>query len=77
MVARAQPGVKRPTFGYLKGNIATVLLLVIVCVQVALVWSFSSAYIIGNNRLTSLNIGLILLGLGISQHIYSVASRKS
>jgi quinol-cytochrome oxidoreductase complex cytochrome b subunit len=76
-VLARKPGVKRPTFGYLKGNIATLLLLVIVCVQVALVWAFSSAYIIGNNRLTSLNIGLILLGLGMAQHIYSVASRKS
>jgi quinol-cytochrome oxidoreductase complex cytochrome b subunit len=70
-------GIKRPTFGYLKGNIATALLLVIVCVQVVSVWAFSSAYIIGNNRLMSLNIGFILLGLGASQHIYVVASRKS
>jgi quinol-cytochrome oxidoreductase complex cytochrome b subunit len=70
-------GIKRSTFGYLKGNIATALLFVIVCVQITSVWAFSSAYIIGNNRLMSLNIGFILLGLGASQHIYVVASKKS
>lgn len=68
---------KRPTFEYLKGNIASALLIVIVCVQGALLWAFSSAYVSGNNRLMSLNIGFILLGLGMSQHIYAIASKKA
>jgi len=68
---------KRPNLVYLKGNIASALLIIIVCVQGALLWAFSSAYVSGNNRLMSLNIGLILLGLGMSQHIYALASKKA
>ncbi len=67
---------KSPNLVYLKGNIAGALLIIIVCVQGALLWGFSSAYVSGNNRLMSLNIGFILLGLGMSQHVYAVASKK-
>jgi quinol-cytochrome oxidoreductase complex cytochrome b subunit len=54
-------------------NMATVLLAGIVVVQLILFYAFANAFILGNNKLVSLNIGLILMGLGMSQHIYAVA----
>ncbi|MCW3992366.1 MAG: hypothetical protein NWE79_06635, partial [Candidatus Bathyarchaeota archaeon] len=66
---------KRGERRYLTPNIATALLLAIVGVQVVLVWAFANAYVMGNSRLVALDIGLILLGLGMSQHIYATASK--
>ncbi len=68
---------RRPPQKYLSGNLPTVLLLAIVGVQAILVWAFTSAYIQGNLELASIDIGLILLGLGMAQHVYSVASQPS
>jgi ubiquinol-cytochrome c reductase cytochrome b subunit len=56
-------------------NTATGLLAVIVLVQVILFYAFANAFILGNNKLVSLNIGLILMGLGMSQHVYAIAAK--
>jgi quinol-cytochrome oxidoreductase complex cytochrome b subunit len=61
---------------YLTPNVATALLLAIVGVQAVLVWAFANAYVLGDTRLVSFDIGLILLGLGMSQHIYATASKQ-
>jgi hypothetical protein len=31
----------------------------------------------GNSKLVSLNIGLILMGLGMSQHVYAIAKHPT
>ena len=54
-------------------NTATGILVVIVLVQVVLFYAFANAFIMGNSKLVSLNIGLILMGLGMSQHVYAIA----
>ncbi len=46
-------------------------------VQAVLLWAFASAYIHGNIELASINLGLMLLGLGIAQHVYAVASQPA
>lgn len=68
---------KKKTDDYLSMNTATVLIAVIVVVQLVLLYAFANAYIMGNNKLVSLNIGLILFGLGISQHVYAIASKTT
>ena len=75
MLNRRVKSPKRGEERYLTPNIATALLLAIVGVQVVLVWAFANAYIMRNSRLLSLDLGLILLGLGMSQHIYATASK--
>jgi NADH:ubiquinone oxidoreductase subunit 6 (subunit J) len=66
---------RRKEMQYISQNLATGLLIAITGVQLVLVWAFANAYVMGNNRLVSLNIGLILLGLGISQHVYGTATK--
>jgi quinol-cytochrome oxidoreductase complex cytochrome b subunit len=66
---------RRKEMQYISQNLATGLLIAITIVQLVLVWAFANAYVMGNNRLVSLNIGLILLGLGISQHVYGTATK--
>jgi quinol-cytochrome oxidoreductase complex cytochrome b subunit len=68
-----RPRSRKKEIQYLSPNLATGLLLAITVVQLVLVWAFANAFIMGNNRLVSLNIGLILLGLGISQHVYAAS----
>jgi hypothetical protein len=75
MLNRRVKSPKRGEERYLTPNIATALLLAIVGVQLVLVWAFANAYIMRNSRLLSLDLGLILLGLGMSQHIYATASK--
>jgi quinol-cytochrome oxidoreductase complex cytochrome b subunit len=58
-------------------NTATGILVVIVLVQVVLFYAFANAFIMGNSKLVSLNIGLILMGLGMSQHVYAIAKHPT
>jgi quinol-cytochrome oxidoreductase complex cytochrome b subunit len=64
---------KKKTEHNLPLNTATGILVVIVLVQVVLFYAFANAFIMGNSKLVSLNIGLILMGLGMSQHVYAIA----
>lgn len=58
-------------------NTSLVIMVIILAVQVVLLYSFVNAFIVGNTKLVSLNIGLILLGLGMTQHIYAVSPKPS
>jgi ubiquinol-cytochrome c reductase cytochrome b subunit len=62
---------------YISGNLSTALLVAIVAVQAVLLWAFASSYIHGNIELASIDLGLLLLGLGIAQHVYAVASQPA
>ncbi len=62
---------------YITGNLSTALLVAVVAVQAILLWAFASAYIHGNIELASIDLGLMLLGLGIAQHVYAVASQPA
>lgn len=64
---------KKKIEAYLPLNTATGLIAAIVLVQGVLFYAFAKAFIMGNSKLVSLNIGLILIGLGVSQHVYAIA----
>ncbi|RLG96608.1 hypothetical protein DRO27_01940 [Candidatus Bathyarchaeota archaeon] len=64
---------KKKIQAYLPLNTATGLIAAIVLVQGVLFYAFANAFIMGNSKLVSLNIGLILMGLGMSQHVYAIA----
>jgi quinol-cytochrome oxidoreductase complex cytochrome b subunit len=66
---------KKKNDAYMPLNTATGLLAAIVLVQVVLFYAFANAFIMGNSKLVSLNIGLILIGLGMSQHVYAIAAK--
>jgi len=66
---------KKKIEAYLPLNTATGLLAVIVVVQAVLFYAFANAFIMGNSKLVSLNIGLILIGLGMSQHVYAISAK--
>jgi ubiquinol-cytochrome c reductase cytochrome b subunit len=66
---------KQKTEEFMPMNTATLILTGIVLVQMVLLYAFANAFIMGNNKLVSLNIGLILMGLGMSQHVYAIASK--
>jgi hypothetical protein len=66
---------KKKNDDYMPLNTATGLLAAIVLVQVVLFYAFANAFIMGNSKLVSLNIGLILIGLSMSQHIYAIAAK--
>jgi len=72
LIERAKVRKKKIEY-HLSLNTATALLAVIVVVQLILFYAFANAFIAGNSKLVSLNIGLILVGLGMSQHIYAIA----
>lgn len=66
---------KKKNDAYMPLNTATGLLAAIVLVQVVLFYAFANAFIMGNSKLVSLNIGLILIGRGMSQHVYAIAAK--
>jgi len=57
-------------------NTALSIIALILVVQLVLFYSFVNAFIVGNNKLVSLDIGLILLGLGVAKHVYAVAPKQ-
>ena len=66
---------KKKIQAYLPLNTATGLIAAIVLVQGVLFYAFANAFIMGNSKLVSLNIGLILVGLGMSQHVYAISAK--
>jgi len=66
---------KKKIQAYLPLNTATGLIAAIVLVQGVLFYAFANAFIMGNSKLVSLNIGLILMGLGMSQHVYAITAK--
>ncbi len=74
ILQRAKPAKKKPET-VLPLNTATGLIAAIVLVQGVLFYAFANAFIMGNSKLVSLNIGLILMGLGMSQHVYAIAAK--
>jgi len=74
ILQRAKPA-KKKNETVLPLNTATGLIAVIVLVQGVLFYAFANAFIMGNSKLVSLNIGLILMGLGMSQHVYAIAAK--
>ncbi len=74
ILQRAKPA-KKKNEPVLPLNTATGLIAAIVLVQGVLFYAFANAFIMGNSKLVSLNIGLILMGLGMSQHVYAIAAK--
>lgn len=74
ILQRAKPA-KKKTGTVLPLNTAMGLIAAIVLVQGILFYAFANAFIMGNSKLVSLNIGLILMGLGMSQHVYAIAAK--
>lgn len=74
ILQRAKPA-KKKNEPVLSLNTATGLIAAIVLVQGVLFYAFANAFIMGNSKLVSLNIGLILMGLGMSQHVYAIAAK--
>jgi ubiquinol-cytochrome c reductase cytochrome b subunit len=74
ILQRAKPA-KKKNEPVLSLNTATGLIAAIVLVQGVLFYAFTNAFIMGNSKLVSLNIGLILMGLGMSQHVYAIAAK--
>jgi hypothetical protein len=74
ILQRAKPA-KKKNETVLPLNTATGLIAAIVLVQGVLFYAFANAFIMGNSKLVSLNIGLILMGLGMSQHVYAIAAK--
>ncbi|MDP6047939.1 MAG: cytochrome b N-terminal domain-containing protein [Candidatus Bathyarchaeota archaeon] len=68
---------RRPATGYLKGNLSLGILSLIVLIQAALLWVFSSAYIHSNTEMMAFSLGFVILGFGIAQHVYAVANPKT
>ena len=68
---------RRTAVEYLSMNTALAIMAVILGVQLVLLYSFANAFIVGNNKLVSLDIGLILLGLGMIRHVYAVAPKQA
>jgi quinol-cytochrome oxidoreductase complex cytochrome b subunit len=66
---------KKKNEAYLPLNTSTGIIAAIVLVQGVLFYAFANAFIMGNSKLVSLNIGLILLGLGMSQHVYAITAK--
>ncbi len=66
---------KKKNEAYLSLNTSTGIIAAIVLVQVILFYAFANAFIMGNSKLVSLNIGLILMGLGMSQHVYAITAK--
>ena len=67
---------KKPSTGYLLGNLPLVILALVILTQAALLWAFSMAFIQGNTEIASLAMGFILIGLGVAQHVYAVSFPK-
>ena len=67
---------KKPSTGYLQGNLPLVILALVIMVQAALLWAFSSAFIQGNTEIASLSLGFVIIGLGVAQHVYAVSYPK-
>ena len=67
---------KKPSTGYLQGNLPLVILALVILAQATLLWAFSSAFISGNTEIASLSLGFILIGLGVAQHVYAVSYPK-
>ena len=74
ILQRAKPA-KKKIETVLSLNTATGLIAAIVLVQGVLFYAFANAFVMGNSKLVSLNIGLILMGLGMSQHVYAIAAK--
>jgi len=68
---------RRIKLDYIPMNTALALMGVMLGIQLILLYSFANAFIIGNNKLVSLDIGLILLGLGVTIHIYAVTPKQT
>jgi hypothetical protein len=67
---------KKPSTGYLQGNLPLVILALVILAQATLLWAFSSAFINGNTEIASFSLGFILIGLGVAQHVYAVSYPK-
>jgi ubiquinol-cytochrome c reductase cytochrome b subunit len=76
ILQRAKPA-KKKIEPVLSLNTATGLIAAIVLVQGVLFYAFANAFVMGNSKLVSLNIGLILMGLGMSQHVYAISAKPS
>ncbi len=76
ILQRAKPA-KKKIDPVLSLNTATGLIAAIVLVQGVLFYAFANAFVMENSKLVSLNIGLILMGLGMSQHVYAISAKPS
>ncbi|MBC8224667.1 cytochrome bc complex cytochrome b subunit [Candidatus Bathyarchaeota archaeon] len=67
---------KKPSTGYLQGNLPLVILALVILAQAALLWAFSSAFIQGNTEIAALSMGFVIIGLGVAQHVYAASYPK-